>query len=157
MEQTTIAVKTKGQLGRPLKWLVCQLHMKKLPFRKYFFHVDCVQTTGPARSSGVIVKVILFNPKVILIVDFFPTAEKVVDVSDMVHKDLSTDQRYLLKALQKECLIVLLERDSSQYTLFTECSQPGSINNERLDGSRKQAKSHVCTCHRLLHQNRCRG
>ena len=46
MEQTKIPVrimalrKTEEQLGRPLQWLVCQLRINELPFRKYFSRVD---------------------------------------------------------------------------------------------------------------------
>ena len=46
MKQTKILVrrmalrKIEEQLGRPLQWLVCQLHMNELPFRKYFSNVD---------------------------------------------------------------------------------------------------------------------
>ena len=73
----------------------------------------------------------MFDPKDISSVNFFPIAGKVVDVPDEVHKDLSTDQGYLPNTLLKHCLIVQARRDSSQYMLFLECSQPGSINHAR--------------------------
>ena len=38
--RTSALRKTEEQLGRPQQWLVCQLQMNKLPFRKYFSRVD---------------------------------------------------------------------------------------------------------------------
>ena len=70
----SILRKIQEQLVRPLQWLVCQLHMNQLPFRKYFSHIDDGLMTGPITSSGVIAKVIMFYPKGIPIVDFFPIA-----------------------------------------------------------------------------------
>ena len=120
--------KMSEQLGRPLQWLVCQLHMNDLPFRKYSLQVDGKQMTGPAMSSGVIAKAIMFNPKDIPIVDFFPIAGKFVDAPGDVYKDLSTDQGYLLKA----CLTVQVRCDLHQYMPFLECLQPDNINHARL-------------------------
>jgi hypothetical protein len=119
--------KIEKQLGRPLQWLVCELHTNELPFRKYFSDVDGGQMTGPATSSGVIAKAIMFDPKDIPIVDFLPIAGQVVDVPDEVRKDLSTDQLYFMKA----CLTVQVGHDSSQYTPFLQCCQPGNLNHAR--------------------------
>ena len=69
----------------------------------------------------------MFYPKDIPVVDFFPIAGKIVDGPDEVHKDLSTDQGYLLK----ECLTVQVGRDSSQCTPFLECSQPSNVNHAK--------------------------
>ena len=117
--------KIEEQLGRTLQWLVYELHINELPFRKYFSHVDGGQMIGPATSSGVIAKAIMFDPKDIPIVDFVPIAGQVVDVPDEVRKDLSTDQEYFLKA----CLTVQVGRDSSQYTPFLQRCQPDNLNH----------------------------
>ena len=119
--------KIEERLGRPLQWLVCQLHTNELPFRKYFSDIDGGQITGPATSSGEIAKAILFDPKDIPIVDFVPIAGQVVDVPDEVRIDLSTDQLYFLKA----CIAVQVGRYSSEYTQFIQCSQPGNVNHAR--------------------------
>ena len=86
----------------------------ELPFRKHFSHADDGQTTRPATSSGIIAKAIMFDPKDIPIVDFFPIAGKVVDVPNEVRKGLSTEQGYLLKGY----LTVQVGHDSSCHFKF---------------------------------------
>ena len=89
--------------------------------------IDGGRKTGPATSFDVIAKAIMLDPKDIPTVDFFPIAGNVVDITDEAHKDLSTDQGYLLIAR----LTVQVENDSSQYTPFLECSQPSNVNYTR--------------------------
>ena len=80
------------------------------------------ETNNTVKKNGILRKI-----EVELGRPFFLITGKVVDVSNEVRKGLSTDQGYLLKA----CLTVQVGHDSSQYTLFLECNQPGNINHAR--------------------------
>lgn len=114
-------------LGRPLQWLICLLHCNELPFRKFFATVDGGRTTGPSTSTGVIASALNYDPKDIPIANFLPIHGNVVDVADIVKRDLSTDQLYFLKA----CLAVQLGPQSSSDIPFLQNSLPGNISHAR--------------------------
>ena len=117
----------KENLGRPLQWLVCLLHCNELPFRKFFSVVDRGQTTGPKSSTGEIASALNFDPKDKPIAAFLPVPGKVIDISEDVKKDLSTDQLYFLRA----CLAVEAGYQASQDIPFLQLAQPGNLSHAR--------------------------
>ena len=114
-------------VGKPLQWLICLLHANELPFRKYMSVVDDGCTTGPSSSTGEISMALNFDPKDSPIVNFKPIDEKVIDVSNDVMTDLSTDQIYLLKA----CLAVQQGYTVSEHIPFLQTAMPGNLSNSR--------------------------
>jgi hypothetical protein len=114
-------------IGRPLQWLVCLLHANELPLRKYISATDGGFTTGPSSSTGAIMSALDFDPKDLPIVKFKAIAGKVVEVSDEVKKDLSTDQSYLLKA----CLALQQGYVENEEITFLQNAMPGNLSNAR--------------------------
>ena len=114
-------------VGRSLQWLVCLLHANELPFRKYMSVVDDGCTTGPSSSTGEVSMALNFDPKDSPIVNFKPIDGKVIDVSNDVMTDLSTDQIYLLKA----CLAVQQGYTVSEHIHFIQTAMPGNLSNSR--------------------------
>lgn len=122
-----IITKLEQQLGRPLQWLVCLLHMNELPFRKYFNVVDEALTTGPTTSTGIISKELDFKPTDIPIATFQPIHGKVIDISEEICRDFSDDQLYFLRA----CLAVQTGRFDSSHIEFLQHGNPGNMNHAR--------------------------
>ena len=114
-------------VGRPLQWLVCLLHANELPFRKYMSVVDGGCTTGPSSSTGEVSMALNFDPKDLPIVNFKPIEGKVIDVSNDVMTNLSTDQIYLLKA----CLTVQQGYTASEHINFLQTAMPGNLSHSR--------------------------
>lgn len=79
------------ELGRPLQWVICQLHCNELPLRHILEHLDGA-TTGPRSFSGPIGKS-LSNCEQLPIVQFQKIEGQLPEVNKKV---LSTDQKYLL-------------------------------------------------------------
>ena len=86
------------KLGRPLVWIVCDLHTGELPLRKLFTELDGPTLSGN-KYSGDIGK--LFDSATELEIN--PNFEKItvgpplIELNDKVIKDLSTDQAYAYK------------------------------------------------------------
>ena len=73
-KNNSILRKIEKWLERQLQGLVCQFHMNELPILNCFSYVDGRQTPGPATSSGVIAKAIMFDPRKLL--TFFTLLER---------------------------------------------------------------------------------
>ena len=106
------------ELGKPLQWLVCQLHGNKLPLRHLLEHLDG-STTGPGAFAGPIGKA-LSTCQLMPVVAF----EKIVaDLPSVDLKNLSTDQKYMWEITNAvssgECSLALAQR------------QPGTLNHSR--------------------------
>jgi len=114
-------------LGRPLQWSVCLLHAIELPFRRYVSVVDGGCTTGPSTSSGKVSMELNYDPMDLPIVNFKPIPGKVIDLSDDVMADLSTDQLYLLKA----CLAVQQGFHITEHISYLQAGMPGNLSNSR--------------------------
>jgi len=106
------------ELGKPLQWLVCQLHGNELPLRHLLEHLDG-STTGPRAFSGPIGKA-LSTCQLMPVVAF----EKVcADLPTVDLLSLSTDQKYLWEITNAiscgVCSPALAQR------------QPGTLNHSR--------------------------
>ena len=95
------------------------------PCERTTFDSRC--TTGPSSSTGEVSMALHFDPKDLPIVNFKPIDGKVIDVSDDVMLDLSTDQIYLLKA----CLTVQQGYAVSEHISFLQTAMPGNLSNSR--------------------------
>jgi hypothetical protein len=85
----------ENKIGRPLQWLVCQLHANELPLRHLLEHVDG-PTSGPTAFCGAIGKA-LATCEQLPVVQF----DKIeVEFPQVSSTDLSTDQQYLLQMCQ---------------------------------------------------------
>ena len=82
-------------LGRPLQWIVCQLHANELPLRHLIIKLDG-KTTGPLGFTGNIGKQ-LKDCEHLPIMKFEPIDAEPLPIDT---EDLSTDQKYLLHAYQ---------------------------------------------------------
>ena len=81
------------KLGRPLQWVVCQLHANELPLRHLFECLDG-ETSGPSGYSGPIGQV-LVNCHKLPPVKFRPIKSPVEELFPDLKKELSTDQKYM--------------------------------------------------------------
>lgn len=79
----------ENHLGRPLQWLVCQLHANELPLRHLVNHLDG-DTNGPRAFSGPIGKALADCNN--LPVQKYSKIESVIPI---VLTDLSWEQKYL--------------------------------------------------------------
>jgi len=85
----------ENKIGRPLQWLVCQLHANELPLRHLLQHLDG-PTSGPTAFSGAIGKA-MATCEQLPVVQF----DKIeVEFPQITSTDLSTDQQYLLQMFQ---------------------------------------------------------
>jgi len=100
----------KEQFGRPLQWLICQLHGNELPLRHLLQHLDGV-TTGPRAFSGTIGKAIASWESLPIVL----FAKIDCDIPAFSCTDLSTDQQYMFDickaVITGECSEDLLRRD----------------------------------------------
>lgn len=87
-----VITKIESFLGRPVQWLICQLHANELPLRHLFQHLDG-STTGPREFSGSIGKK-LIGCENLPVAAFHPI---VTEMPVIDKEDLSTDQKYLLE------------------------------------------------------------
>jgi len=106
------------ELGKPLQWLVCQLHGNELPLRHLFQYLDG-STTGPRAFAGPIGKA-LSTCQEMSVVHF----NKIdVDLPTVDLRSLSTDQKYLWEITSAvsrgECTSALAQR------------HPGALNHSR--------------------------
>ena len=106
------------ELGKPMQWLVCQLHGNELPLRHLLQHLDG-PTTGPRAFSGPIGKA-LATCQLMPVTAF----EKIdCDMPTVDLKSLSTDQKYMWEIANAvscgECSPALTQR------------QPGTLNHSR--------------------------
>jgi hypothetical protein len=106
------------ELGKPMQWLVCQLHGNELPLRHLLQHLDG-PTTGPRAFSGPIGKA-LATCQLMPVTAF----EKIdCDMPTVDLKSLSTDQKYMWEIANAvscgECSPALAQR------------QPGTLNHSR--------------------------
>ena len=114
-------------VGRPLQWLICMLHMNELPLWKYISFIDDGHTTGTSMSTGEIASALNFDPKDLPTVEFRPVQGKLVGVPDNVKKDLSADQKYLLRA----SLAVQEGISSTELRHDFQHSMPGNLSHAR--------------------------
>ena len=119
--------KLEKSVARPLQWLVCLLHANKLPFRKYISAIDGGCTRGTSSSSGVIMSALDFDPKDSPISKFKAILGKVVEVNVEVKNNLSTEQKYLLRA----CLAVQQGYTNSDEIRSLQNAMPGNLNRAR--------------------------
>ena len=80
-------------LGKPLHYLVCQLHGNELPFRAVFYFYDG-KTEGPKHWRGPIGTSIRDTVSSLPVVAFQPIASPDFP-SDEIVDDLSWDQKYI--------------------------------------------------------------
>ncbi|PZC78138.1 hypothetical protein B5X24_HaOG202589 [Helicoverpa armigera] len=85
-----IIVQLERRFGKPMQWLICQLHANELPLRHLIQHLDG-KTTGPVAFSGPIGK-LLKTCETREITRFEPIAVCLPDLSKI---KLSSDQQYL--------------------------------------------------------------
>jgi hypothetical protein len=106
------------ELGKPLQWLVCQLHGNELPLRHLFEHLDC-STTGPRAFSGAIGKALSTCQHMPVVA--FKKIGADLSIADL--DSLSTDQKYLWEITNAvscgECSPALAQR------------HPGTLNHSR--------------------------
>ena len=90
-------------LGKPLHYLICQLHGNELPFRAVFYFYDG-KTKGPEHWSGPVGSSIKANVSSLPVVSFqtIPSPD-FPSLPDVVVDDLSWDQKYLYRI----CLAVI--------------------------------------------------
>ena len=119
--------KLEKDVARPLQWLVCLLHTNELPFQKYISAIDGGCTRGPSSSSGVIMSALDFDPKDLPISKFKAMLGKVVEINDELKNNLSTDQKYLLRA----CLAVQQGYTNSDEIRSLQNAMPGNLNHAR--------------------------
>jgi len=79
------------KLGKPLQWLLCQLHANELPLRHIMKHLDG-PTTGPQGFAGVIGSA-LTRCEYMPVCPFNSISSELQQ--ELTIQDLSTDQRYL--------------------------------------------------------------
>lgn len=86
-------------VGRPMQWLICQLHFTELPFRALFHHIDG-DTTGPNSFSGEIGSALKtsMNLEVVKFKRIPGTLPPLFNEMDI--RELSTDQQYLYEIVQ---------------------------------------------------------
>lgn len=85
-----IIVLLEKRFGKPMQWLICQLHANELPLRHLIQHLDG-KTTGPAAFSGPIGKML----KTCETREITQFETITVYLPDLPTKNLSTDQQYL--------------------------------------------------------------
>lgn len=91
-----VITRIEKHLGRPVHWIICQLHGNELPLRHLITKLDG-PTTGPSGFTGPIGKQIS-NCELMAIVKFSKIeSEEIVTEED---DNLSTDQKYLLEAFE---------------------------------------------------------
>ena len=84
-------------LGKPLHYLICQLHGNELPFRAVFYFYDG-KTEGPKHWRGPIGTSIRDTVSSLPLVAFQPIASyDFPSLSDEVVDDLSWDQKYMYR------------------------------------------------------------
>jgi len=106
------------EIGKPVQWLVCQLHGNELPLRHLLEHLDG-STTGPRAFSGPIGKSLSTCQLMPIIV--FEKIDADLPTVDLI--SLSTDQKYLWEITNAiacgECSPSLGQRS------------PGTLNHSR--------------------------
>lgn len=92
--------KFEEKLGKPLQWIVCQLHSNELPLRHLLIHLDG-KTSGPRQFTGPI-GTALFETDFenLPVIDFEPISADAIDINQEYISDLSSDQKYLLLMYQ---------------------------------------------------------
>lgn len=114
------------ELGRPLQWVICLLHMSELPFRDLCDTVDG-KPTGPNSAGGPIGREITGPSEKLLkrpVISFQAVPGKVGLLPHDVEKDLSHEQRYfyqLCRTIQEGVLFVQ----------GLEKREPGLLDNAR--------------------------
>ena len=109
-------------LERPLQWIVCLLHLNKLPFHHFFDAID-EKTTGTATLAGEIGKQIKNKVHQLQLVTFQAVPSDILQISSQVVNDLSTDQR----CLYEMCQAVSMGKVSEE---LERCS-PGALHHAR--------------------------
>jgi hypothetical protein len=79
-------------IGRPVQWLICQLHANELPLRHLLQNLDG-PTSGPQGFTGPIGKHIKSSEN-LEVVEFAPIVVELPEINESI--TLSTDQTYLL-------------------------------------------------------------
>lgn len=138
---------------RPVQWLICLLHTNELPFRKYLSLLDGGCTTGPSTSTGEITSALIFDPEDLPLAEFQPIPGKVLDVSDSVKNDLSTDQKYFLEA----CLAVQGGIGGTESRKRLKTAMPGNVSHARwLTKANRILRLYMskeqCTCNESLYK-----
>lgn len=90
------------ELGRPLQWVICMLHMSELPFRDLCDSVDG-KSTGPNSGGGPIGREITGPSDKLLkkpIVPFEAVPGKVGLIPHEIEKDLSSEQQYFYQMIR---------------------------------------------------------
>ena len=84
-------------LGKPLHYLICQLHGNELPFRAVFYYYDG-KPSGPEHWRGPIGRRIKESVSNLVVVDFQPIQfSEFPSLPDDIVADLSWDQKYLYR------------------------------------------------------------
>ena len=111
-------------LGRPLHWMVCQLHGVELLLKRLFMTLDG-GTRGPNSYSGALGSLIQNLCPTTSVVNFEPISGKVNLMCTEIYNDLSNDQKYLYEA----CHIV----QTGNQSLYPKLSSknPGKLNSSR--------------------------
>ena len=113
-----VIILMEEHLGKPLQWLVCQLHGNELPLRHLLEHLDG-STTGPRAFSGPIGKALSICQHMNVVA--FAKIEAVLPTVDLISR--STDHKYLWEITDAvsrgECSHALAQR------------QPGTLNHSR--------------------------
>ena len=106
------------RIGKPLQWIICQLHANELPLRHLITKLEG-KTTGPVGFTGKIGKQ-LKDCEMRPIVDFqrIPGEQIILDTDD-----LSTDQKYLLDVYHAV--------SSGNCSESMACRQPGKMAHSR--------------------------
>lgn len=92
--------KFEERLGKPLQWIICQLHSNELPLRHLLINLDG-KTSGPRQFSGAIGKALFETDfENLPVVNYEPISADAIDINQEYISDLSTDQKYLLQMYQ---------------------------------------------------------
>ena len=113
-----IITSLENSLGRPLQWIICQLHANELPLRHLVQHLDG-STTGPRAFNGPIGKALEQCEKL----PFVNFKQIESSLPDMPTTDLSSDQKYMYDM----CQVIM----SGIWTEAMPLRNPGNLNHSR--------------------------
>lgn len=126
-------------LGKPLQWLICQLHFIELPLKALFIFVDG-ETSGPKTFSGKIGSLLKRGIKS-PVVKFQRIQTHLPKLThEMRTKDLSTDQQYLYEMCEAVSSGICSQSLAQRY--------PGNICHSRwLTLANSVLRLYVATLH----------